>query len=78
MALRVACRARSLTNEIRLYGPDPHDKEQKVDTGTAGAVADVLDALWTLISWLDRPPFIKNAPLQVKLHRHEVKKGRLG
>ena len=50
---------------LRLYGPDPDsDEDQRVDTGTAGAVADVMDALWTLISWLDRPPFHKNPELQ--------------
>ena len=30
---------------------------QKVDTLTMSAVADVLDALMTMLSWLNKPPF---------------------
>ena len=32
-------------------------KQASVSTEAMTAVADVLDSLWTLISWLDRPPF---------------------
>ena len=32
-------------------------KQASVSTATMTAVADVLDSLWTLMSWLDRPPF---------------------
>ena len=35
-------------------------KQAIVSTDTMSAVADVLDCLWTLISWLDRPPFNDN------------------
>ena len=66
VSLRMACKARSLANEIRLYGPDPDSTEdQSVDTATRAAVADVMDSLWMVISWLDRPPFKKIPPLQV-------------
>ena len=33
------------------------NKQASVSTDTMTAVADVLDSLWTLLSWLDRPPF---------------------
>ena len=36
------------------------NKQAIVSTETMSAVADVLDCLWTLISWLDRPPFNNN------------------
>ena len=32
-------------------------KQASVSTATMTAVADVLDSLSTLMSWLDRPPF---------------------
>ena len=32
-------------------------KQASVSTATMTAVADLLDSLWTLLSWLDRPPF---------------------
>ena len=32
-------------------------KQASVSTEIMTAVADVLDSLWTLLSWLDRPPF---------------------
>ena len=32
-------------------------KQASVSTEAMTAVADVLDSLWTLLSWLDRPPF---------------------
>ena len=32
-------------------------KKQSVSTQTMSAVADILDALWVLISWLERAPF---------------------
>ena len=35
-------------------------KQASVSTDTMSAVADVLDSLWTLLSWLDRPPFNNN------------------
>ena len=35
-------------------------KQVSVSTDTMSAVADVLDSLWTLLSWLDRPPFNNN------------------
>ena len=57
VCLKLSCKARSLCNEIRMYGPDPAKDKQTVDSVTACLVADVMDALWTLISWLDRPPF---------------------
>ena len=33
------------------------NKQASVSTATMTGVADVLDSLWTLMSWLDRPPF---------------------
>ena len=32
-------------------------KKQSVSTQTMSSVADILDALWVLISWLERAPF---------------------
>ena len=63
VCLKLSCKARSLANELRMFGPDPDTVKQSVDTGTMSAVADVMDALWVLISWLDRPPFNKNSKL---------------
>jgi len=68
IALKLSCKARSLHNEICLLennlpksSPNPAaaaaQRQQKVDTTTMSAVADVLDALMTMLSWLDKPPF---------------------
>lgn len=64
VCLRLSCKARSLCNEIRIFGPPLSPQEpghpqvkQSVSTSTMTSVADVLDSLWMLISWLDRPPF---------------------
>ena len=34
-------------------------KQATVSNETMSAVADVLDCLWTLLTWLNRPPFNK-------------------
>jgi hypothetical protein len=57
VCLKLSCKARSLFNELRLYGPSSNDPKQKISTGSMSAAADVLDSLWNLILWLDRPPF---------------------
>ena len=71
IALKLSCKARSLYNEICILeskhggvGPNgsslissSSSSRQKVDTLTMSAVADVLDALMTMLSWLNKPPF---------------------
>jgi connector enhancer of kinase suppressor of Ras 2 len=47
-------------------------KKQSVSTQTMAAVADVLDSLWLLISWLDRAPF--NAHHHYNLFKAELVK----
>ncbi len=32
-------------------------EKQTVSTSTMSAVGDVLDSVWTLVSWLERDPF---------------------
>ena len=68
IALKLSCKARSLYNEICLLenqtksnsnvASQPQKQQEKVDTTTMSAVADVLDALMTMLSWLDKPPFV--------------------
>lgn len=71
IALKLSCKARSLHNEICLLenqvknppqtqvvtNAQKIQQQQKVDTSTMSAVADVLDALMAMLSWLDKPPF---------------------
>ena len=63
IALKLSCKARSLYNEICLVESNPpvqvqpNAQRQKVNTSTMSAVADVLDALMTMLSWLDKPPY---------------------
>ena len=57
VCLKLSCKARSLFNELNLYGPGINEIKQKISTASMSAAADVLDALWTLVLWLDRPPF---------------------
>jgi hypothetical protein len=68
LALKLSCKARSLFNELymqenqlaSLYvssAPLPTTSRQRVNTSTMASVAEVLDALVTILSWLDKPPF---------------------
>ena len=50
----------STTNGSNNNSGSTSNKQAIVSTETMSAVADVLDCLWTLISWLDRPPFNNN------------------
>ena len=68
IALKLSCKARSLLNEIDLLKPQQSklgsnqnggasSSKQKVDTLTMSAVADVVDALMTMLDWLNNPTF---------------------
>ena len=66
--MKLSCKARSLLNEIDLLKPQQSklgsnqnggasSSKQKVDTLTMSAVADVVDALMTMLDWLNNPTF---------------------
>jgi hypothetical protein len=55
--LRLSCKARSLYHEIVTRYPCETGKKQAVSAPMMSAVADVLDAVRLLLSWLDRRPF---------------------
>jgi len=57
VCLKVSCKARSLCNEILRSGSYLGESKQTISTDTMCSAADVLDALTTLVLWLDRPPF---------------------
>jgi connector enhancer of kinase suppressor of Ras 2 len=66
VCLRLSCKARSLYHEIMARYPPPcaadtaaaaGRKQQEVSAPMMSAVADVLDAVRLLLSWLDRRPF---------------------
>ena len=64
IALKLSCKARSLHNEICMLenqtknaGGTQQPHRDKVNTCTMTAVADVLDALMAMLTWLDKPPF---------------------
>ena len=59
VCLRLSCKARSLYHEIMTRYPctESGKKQQEVSAPIMSAVADVLDAVRLLLSWLDRRPF---------------------
>ena len=56
VCLKLSCKARSLFNELTLFGPGNNEAKEKISTGSMSDAAEVIDALWTLVSWLDRSP----------------------
>ena len=56
ISLRLSCKARSLYNEMSLNFPKAGDK-QVVTAPVMSSVADVLDSVRLLLSWLERKPF---------------------
>ena len=58
ICLKLSCKAKSLANEIRTSHPTTEKGEkQTVTSPMVAAVADVLDPLQLLLSWLTRMPF---------------------
>ena len=56
VSLRLSCKARSLYNEMSLNLPKVGEK-QVVRAPVMSSVADVLDSVRLLLSWLERKPF---------------------
>ena len=56
ICLRLSCKARSLYNEMSLNFPKVGEK-QVVRAPVMSSVADVLDSVRLLLSWLERKPF---------------------
>ena len=56
ISLRLSCKARSLSNEMSLNFPKVGEK-QVVTAPVMSSVADVLDCVRLLLSWLGRKPF---------------------
>jgi hypothetical protein len=55
LAMQLGCKARSLYNELRIiYQSFDHGKTEQVTTATLAAVADIIDQVKDLLSWLDR------------------------
>lgn len=55
LAMKLGCKARSLYNELRSSVPTLiNGKSEQVTTSTLAAVADIIDGVKDLISWLDR------------------------
>ncbi len=71
LAMHLGCKARSLFNELRTPVPAQSDgKSEQVTTSTLAAVADIIDSVKDLVSWLDRAPFEGHEPyLQVCVRR---------
>lgn len=72
IALKLSCKAQSLYNEICLLeaaANKTQNSRQKVDTSTMSSVADVLDALMVMLSWLDKPPFGAPIPDEKSIYR---------
>ena len=61
VALKLSWKSRSLFNEIKMREntkcQSPLPNREKVDTSTMSFVAEVLDALMIILSWMDKPPF---------------------
>ena len=63
VALKLSWKSRSLFNEIKMRENTPKScqsplpNREKVDTSTMSFVAEVLDALMIILSWMDKPPF---------------------
>jgi len=63
LAMKLGCKARSLFNELHATVPSlVNGKSEQVTTSTLAAVADIIDGVKDLISWLDRAPFGGHEP----------------
>lgn len=61
MAMKLGCKARSLYNELRSTVPSSvNGKSEQVTTLTLAAVADIIDGVKDLMSWLDRYNILKS------------------
>lgn len=52
--MQLGCKARSLYNELRSTYHSFSGKTEQVTTSTLAAVADIIDQVKDLLSWLDR------------------------
>ena len=52
--MQLGCKARSLFNELKNNYYLSHDRTEQVTTATLAAVADIIDQVKDLLSWLDR------------------------
>ncbi|XP_032790624.2 uncharacterized protein LOC116927700 isoform X5 [Daphnia magna] len=68
LAMQLGCKARSLFNELLSTCHSYNNgKAEQVTTATLAAVADIIDRVKDLLSWLDRAPFDGHEPyLEVK------------
>ena len=58
--MKLGCKARSLFNELHATVPSlVNGKSEQVTTSTLAAVADIIDGVKDLISWLDRCDILK-------------------
>ncbi|GFS38694.1 connector enhancer of kinase suppressor of ras 2 [Nephila pilipes] len=60
LALKLGCKAQSLFNDLKRVCQDYADtgKKQRVSVETLSAVSDIINLVKSLISWLDRYPFV--------------------
>ncbi|XP_059353066.1 uncharacterized protein LOC130688934 isoform X4 [Daphnia carinata] len=74
LAMQLNCKARSLYNELlRTSHSYNNGKAEQVTTATLAAVADIIDRVKDLLSWLDRAPFDGHEPyLEVKSKLLEI------
>jgi len=56
-AMQLGCKARSLYNELCVISNTSNRKSEQVTTSTLAAVADIIDGVKDLVSWLDRYTF---------------------
>lgn len=52
--MQLGCKARSLYNELRVSSQSSRGKSEQVTTSTLAAVANIIDAVKDLVTWLDR------------------------
>ncbi|KAG0416186.1 hypothetical protein HPB47_006643, partial [Ixodes persulcatus] len=57
LALKLGCRARSLYNDMMRITPPNQDNVPKIATSILADVSEVLMAVKSFVSWLDRAPF---------------------
>ncbi|CAN7945820.1 unnamed protein product, partial [Ixodes hexagonus] len=57
LALKLGCRARSLYNDMMRITPPNQDNVPKIATSILADVSEVLLAVKSFVSWLDRAPF---------------------
>ncbi|KAG8189753.1 hypothetical protein JTE90_012928 [Oedothorax gibbosus] len=60
LALKLGCKAQSLFNDLKRVCQDFADtgKKERVSVETLSAVSDIINLVKSLISWLDRYPFV--------------------